>query len=62
MVVARAFGTLMASSLKQNTFLTLEARPGRGRGATDGTGTGGHGGGRDGGTREGARDLFMGGT
>ena len=28
MVVARASGTLMASSLKQNKFLTLELHPG----------------------------------
>ena len=36
MVVTRASGTLMASSLKQNTSLTLEVH-----------GTGGHGGARD---------------
>ena len=48
MVVSRASGTLMASSLKQNTFLTLGVRP-----AGDPRGTGGPGGARDGGTRGG---------
>ena len=58
MVVARASGMDLASSLKRNTFLTLEVRPaggpgsardggtegGPGRGDTGGPGTGGHGG------------------
>ena len=60
MVVARASGMDLASSLKRNTFLTLEVRPAGGprgtrghggarhRGDTGGPGTGGHGGPRDG--------------
>ena len=59
MVVARASGTLIASSSEQNKFWTLKLRRAggvrAGRGATGGPGTGGHGGLRDGGTR-GARD------
>ena len=56
MVVARASGTDLASSLKRNTFWALGVRPvGGPRSARDGghggTGTGGHGGARDGGTR-----------
>ena len=54
MVVARASGTDLASSLRQNTFLTLGVRPAgvrAGRGDRGGPGTGGHGGARDGGTR-----------
>merc|ERR1739841_388265 len=56
MVVARASGTDLASSLKQNTFLTLGVRPAGGpcgTGGPGGPGTGGHGGPRDGGTRGG---------
>ena len=57
MVVARASGTLIASSLKQNAFLTLHSctragaagAPGTG-GHRGGPGRGGTGGGRDGGT------------
>ena len=57
MVVSRASGKLIASSLKQNTFLTLGVRAAGGsardggpegaprRGDTGGPGTGGHGGG-----------------
>ena len=59
MVVARASGMDLASSLKRNTFLTLGVRPvggpgsardggtegAPGRGDTGGPGTGGHGGG-----------------
>ena len=58
MVVARASGMDLASSLKRNTFLTLGVRPAGGpgsardggtegapgRGDTGGPGTGGHGG------------------
>ena len=47
MVVARASGTLIASSFKQNTFLTLEVRTAGvrpGLGATGGPCTGGHAG------------------
>ena len=48
MVVARASGTDLASSLKRNTFLTLGVRPARGPGSArdggteKGPGTGGH--------------------
>ena len=46
MVVARASGTDLASSLKQNTFLTLEVCPvggsARDGGTERGPGTGGH--------------------
>ena len=49
MVVARASGTDLASSLKRNTFLTLGVRPversARDGGTRGGSGTGGHGGG-----------------
>ena len=65
MDVARASGTDLASSLRQNAFLTLEVRPaggpgsardggtrgGPGRWDTGEPGTGGHDGPRDGGTR-----------
>ena len=57
MVVARASGMDLASSLKRNTFLTLGVRPAggsevrAGRGDRGGPGTGGPGGARDGGTR-----------
>ena len=44
MVVARASGTDLASSLKQNTFLTLGVCPAGGPRGTGGPGTGGHGG------------------
>ena len=59
MVVARASGMDLASSLKRNTFLTLGVRPVGGPGSERdggtrrGPGTGGHGGARDGGTRGG---------
>ena len=67
MVVARASGMDLASSLRQNTFLTLEVRPAGGPGSArdggtrrapgrwdrGGSGTGGLGGPWDGGTREG---------
>ena len=42
MLLTRASGTDLASSLKRNTFLTLEVRPAGGP-----RGTGGHGGPRD---------------
>ena len=74
MVVARASGTDLASSLRQNTFLTLEVHPAGGgsardggtrrapgRGDTGGPGMGGHGGARDGGTREGPCTILWGG-
>merc|ERR1739841_106257 len=51
MVLTRASGTDLASSLKRNTFLTLKVRH-VGRGPR---GTGGRAGGRDGGPR-GGRD------
>ena len=51
MVVARASGTDLASSLKRNTFLTLGVRPAGGLG-----GTGGHAGAPGRGATRGARD------
>ena len=54
MVVARASGMDLASTLKRNTFLTLGSAPGRVR-VRGPRGTGGQRGPRDGGTR-GARD------
>ena len=43
MVVGRASGTLMASSLKENTFFTLKLHPAGSPPGTGGHGTGGHG-------------------
>ena len=54
MVVARASGTDLASSLKQNTFLTLEVRPAGGPASVRDGGTEGAPGRGDTG---GARDL-----